>query len=69
MAAVLEGVNAAQSLACQLDPSKTFALPKPWIMVSINDDEDPHFRKAGRPSELVFSMEEKYNLYYGSWDR
>lgn len=68
MAAVLEGVTAAQSLACQLDLSTNFELPKPWIMVSINDDEDPHFRKAGRLSEHN-SMEENNDLYYGSWDR
>ena len=39
MAAALAGIKAAQEL--QAKPS-----PSPWLMVSINDGEDPHFRKA-----------------------
>ena len=38
VAVVDEGIRAAQRL-CP-------GLPRPWIMVSINDDDDPHFRKA-----------------------
>ena len=38
MAAVDEGIRAAQGLC----PDAA----RPWIMVSINDDADPHFRKA-----------------------
>jgi len=47
VAAVLEGVAAAQHLARHLDAAEMFKCGRPWIMVSINDDEDPHFRKAG----------------------
>ncbi|KAG0588613.1 hypothetical protein KC19_2G255900 [Ceratodon purpureus] len=42
VAAVLEGVTAAQLLARHLNVT----VGRPWIMVSINDDDDPHFRKA-----------------------
>lgn len=48
VAAVLEGVAAAQHLARHLNASEMFTVGRPWIMVSINDDEDPHFRKAGK---------------------
>jgi hypothetical protein len=48
VAAVLEGVTAAQQLAGHLHASEMCStIRRPWIMVSINDDEDPHFRKAG----------------------
>lgn len=47
VAAVLEGVTAAQHLARHLNASEMLTVGRPWIMVSINDDEDPHFRKAG----------------------
>lgn len=47
VAAVLEGVTAAQHLARHLIASEIPIIRRPWIMVSINDDEDPHFRKAG----------------------
>ena len=33
-----QGIRAAQALCPEA--------PRPWIMVSINDDDDPHFRKA-----------------------
>lgn len=46
VAAVLEGVTAAQHLARHLIASEIPIIRRPWIMVSINDDEDPHFRKA-----------------------
>jgi Fe-S-cluster-containing hydrogenase component 2 len=38
VAAAQEGIAAAQRLQPNLDP--------PWLMVSLNDGEDPHFRKA-----------------------
>jgi hypothetical protein len=41
VAAVVEGVNAAK------DVLKIGAFQRPWIMISVNDDVDPHFRKAG----------------------
>ena len=41
IAAAREGIEVAQKLSDKTDPS---ALP--WLMVSINDGEDPHFRKA-----------------------
>ena len=47
VAAVLDGVTAAQHLARHLNAAEMFSVGRPWIMVSINDDEDPHFRKAG----------------------
>lgn len=46
VAAVLEGVEAAQHFARHLNAAEVFKCGRPWIMVSINDDEDPHFRKA-----------------------
>ncbi|PSP17177.1 MAG: 4Fe-4S ferredoxin [Cyanobacteria bacterium QS_8_64_29] len=39
IAAAREGVQAAQRLA----PT---GQPRPWLMVSLNDGDDPHFRKA-----------------------
>ena len=39
MNAVIEGVDVAMSIA---------PVSKPWVMISINDDQaDVHFRKAG----------------------
>lgn len=47
VAAVLDGVTAAQHLAGHLHASEMCTtIRRPWIMVSISDDEDPHFRKA-----------------------
>lgn len=43
VAAVLEGVEAAVALAKE---KAKINLRRPWLMVSINDEEDPHFRKA-----------------------
>ncbi|KAJ8767439.1 hypothetical protein K2173_017483 [Erythroxylum novogranatense] len=37
VSAVNEGIDAAQ---------KILNLRRPWVMISVNDDEDPHFRKA-----------------------
>jgi Fe-S-cluster-containing hydrogenase component 2 len=42
IATASEGVKAALELAPQLG----YAPTKPWLMVSLNDGEDPHFRKA-----------------------
>ncbi|CAI9118969.1 OLC1v1020616C1 [Oldenlandia corymbosa var. corymbosa] len=54
--AVNEGIEAARAIVP--------AIHRPWVMVSVNDDEDPHFRKAefdpnecpsdcSRPCEVV----------------
>ena len=46
VAAVVEGVKVAESLA-EAAKDRGFALTsRPWIMVSLNAGEDPHFRKA-----------------------
>ncbi|KAM5568750.1 hypothetical protein ABKV19_016331 [Rosa sericea] len=37
VSAVNEGIDAALEI---------FPLPRPWVMISVNDDEDLHFRKA-----------------------
>lgn len=42
--AVNEGIEAAREIV---------NLRRPWVMISVNDDEDLHFRKAGKCS-LVF---------------
>ena len=41
--AVVEGIEGASDL-CEKSGQE---FRKPWIMISISDDEDPHFRKAG----------------------
>lgn len=46
VAAVRAGITAASLLSNTLLP-RPFA--SPWIMVSVNDDTDPHFRKATFP--------------------
>ncbi|CAM6116822.1 unnamed protein product [Calypogeia fissa] len=46
VAAVVEGVNAAKDLM------KDVEIRRPWIMISVNDDVDPHFRKAEFDSAL-----------------
>lgn len=43
IAAAKEGIRAAQKLQVE---TKTQSNGSPWLMVSINDGEDPHFRKA-----------------------
>lgn len=43
--AVSEGVEAARAIV---------PIRRPWIMISVNDDEDLHFRKAGNsPHTLI----------------
>lgn len=48
VSAVNEGIEAAREIE---------SLRRPWVMISVNDDEDLHFRKAGRyhPTSLLFS--------------
>ncbi|MGB3200091.1 MAG: LdpA C-terminal domain-containing domain [Nodosilinea sp.] len=49
IAAARQGLTDAVWLARQLGDRKTYPLNErrlPWLMVSLNDSEDPHFRKA-----------------------
>ena len=39
VSAVNEGIEAAREIV---------PLRRPWVMISVNDDEDLHFRKAGK---------------------
>lgn len=39
--AVNEGIRAARAIV---------PIRRPWIMISVNDDKDVHFRKAGNTS-------------------
>ena len=43
--AVASGIGAATTLAVALGVGE---LRRPWVMVSVNVDEDPHFRKASK---------------------
>lgn len=46
--AVNDGIEAARSI---------FPVRRPWVMISVNDDEDLHFRKAGTfcsPSKCMY---------------
>lgn len=45
VSAVNDGIEAAKKIA---------GLRRPWVMVSVNDDEDLHFRKAGIHSSLLW---------------
>ena len=47
MSAVNEGIEAATEI---------FHLPRPWVMISVNDDEDLHFRKASMYWDFVISF-------------
>ena len=38
MSSVNEGIEAAREIA---------PVRRPWVMISVNDDKDLHFRKAG----------------------
>ena len=49
--AVTCGVRAATSLADTLGVGE---LRQPWVMVSVNVGEDPHFRKASETIPLPF---------------
>ncbi|KAK4536117.1 hypothetical protein CDCA_CDCA07G2142 [Cyanidium caldarium] len=45
--AVLAGVQDAVDARRRAgDPAAASAFPRPWLMVSVSDDEEPHFRKA-----------------------
>ncbi|NJN20208.1 MAG: 4Fe-4S dicluster domain-containing protein, partial [Leptolyngbya sp. RL_3_1] len=45
--AVIRVVQEAMATAAAIRASRSQALPtRPWLMISINDGEDPHFRKA-----------------------
>jgi Fe-S-cluster-containing hydrogenase component 2 len=46
IAAAKEGIEVAASLAQTNHSPDWFWRGKPWLMVSLNDGEDPHFRKA-----------------------
>ena len=46
IAAAKEGLQTAQQLAAQAQSRGFTPNPHPWLMVSLNDGEDPHFRKA-----------------------
>lgn len=50
--AVNEGINAARSI---------LPIRRPWVMISVNDDEDLHFRKAGIVS-LWFKSQEPFQV-------
>jgi Fe-S-cluster-containing hydrogenase component 2 len=49
VAAVRDGFSAAAAVAASATAAaaaNAATPPPPWLMVSVNDDEDPHFRKA-----------------------
>lgn len=46
VSAVNEGIQAATAI---------LPLRRPWVMISVNDDEDLHFRKAGK-FHLIFFL-------------
>ena len=46
IAAAREGINVAHKLAQTSQDSAEFMMNLPWLMVSLNDGTDPHFRKA-----------------------
>ena len=45
VAAVREGIDSALNIAGDVEHAVPLHIP--WVMVSINDDTDLHFRKAG----------------------
>ena len=47
VSAVNEGIEAAIEIS---------SLPRPWVMISVNDDEDLHFRKAGNSLNSFFIL-------------
>ncbi|KAL3677512.1 hypothetical protein R1sor_027460 [Riccia sorocarpa] len=46
VAAVKEGITAASHVMQMLGNKVASLRRQPWVMISINDNEDPHFRKA-----------------------
>lgn len=58
--AVNEGIEAARALV---------PIRRPWVMISVNDDEDLHFRKAGNSpdtltSTSIFVLSDTHKLGY-----
>lgn len=53
VAAVNEGVDVAMAIGRSGAPGPQVIF-RPWIMVSINDDDDPHFRKARFDPKVSF---------------
>lgn len=52
MSAVHEGIAAAQ---------ETLPVRRPWVMISVNDDEDLHFRKAGSLTSFLGFQDKVHN--------
>lgn len=50
--AVNDGIEAARAI---------IPIRRPWVMVSVNDDEDFHFRKAGSLCSLI--MDSSLNTF------
>ena len=48
VSAVSQGIEAAREI---------LPVRRPWTMISVNDDEDLHFRKAGKCSPLYYEHE------------
>ena len=48
--AAQEGIKTAQNLEQEAKTRGFFRKASPWLMVSLNDGEDPHFRKAFFPA-------------------
>lgn len=44
--AVNEGIDMAQQICLSGDIDERLSLRRPWVMISVNDDKDLHFRKA-----------------------
>lgn len=44
--AVNEGIDMAQQIFMSGNIDERLSLPRPWVMISVNDDKDLHFRKA-----------------------
>lgn len=55
VSAVNEGIEAAIEIV---------HIRRPWVMISVNDDKDLHFRKAGNP--LSFSLSPDVSAYFFS---
>jgi Fe-S-cluster-containing hydrogenase component 2 len=45
VSAVNDGIEVARDI---------MDLRRPWVMISVNDDEDLHFRKAGMHASLLW---------------
>ena len=58
VSAVNEGIEAAIEIS---------SLPRPWVMISVNDDEDLHFRKAGNSLNSFFILV-FFLFLFGVWN-